>query len=219
MPCNGKSLYLQHWTEKNIWSITDLIKDQSYLLSYENFSSKYNIAQLVFSLIEWVKWSLCQSEYWSKTSINCCVWLIYLSFNLMVMIFWLRKIQRNWSVMNWIVHCTHYSQIETPSFNCFLDQALKNGDLIHTLWVHLKNLNDIHPTSTLLRWRFNTDHNNCNFCGTEIETVDHLCFLCFLRGFAGLFVNQNPSTCSSHRRKCCLVLTWRTVRVTWFWKS
>ncbi len=41
--CNGRSLYLQHWMDKNIRSVTHLMDDQGHWLSYDDFRWKYNI--------------------------------------------------------------------------------------------------------------------------------------------------------------------------------
>ena len=41
--CNGRSLYLERWMEKNVWSVAHLIDDHGNWLAYENFCLKYDI--------------------------------------------------------------------------------------------------------------------------------------------------------------------------------
>lgn len=56
----------------------------------------------------------------------------------------------------------------------------------------------------MLRLRFNVEKTNFCFCDVEIETTDCLFFdwlhsEAFWEDFLGLTINQNPSTCSSHK--------------------
>jgi len=44
--------------------------------------------------------------------------------------------------------------------------------------VQFKIINDIYPCNAFLRHRFNMDCNECTFCEADIESLEHLFFLC-----------------------------------------
>ena len=44
--------------------------------------------------------------------------------------------------------------------------------------VNFKILNEIYPTNEFLRLKFNLDVNNCVFCETNIENLEHVFFFC-----------------------------------------
>ena len=46
--------------------------------------------------------------------------------------------------------------------------------------VHFKTMNDIYPYGEFLRLKFNLNCDECAFCKTEVETLEHLMFSCSL---------------------------------------
>ncbi len=44
--------------------------------------------------------------------------------------------------------------------------------------VKLKIINDIYPCTEFLGHRFNLDCNECTFCEADIESLEHLFYLC-----------------------------------------
>ncbi len=44
--------------------------------------------------------------------------------------------------------------------------------------VQFKIINDIYPCNEFLRHRFNLDCNECTFCETDIESLEHLFYFC-----------------------------------------
>lgn len=55
---------------------------------------------------------------------------------------------------------------------------------------HLKIINDIYPCNDFLRQRFNLEKNDCTFCESQIESLEHLFFECeYVKTFWRAFQN------------------------------
>lgn len=224
---NGKSLYLQHWMERNIWSVTHLVNDQGYWISYENFCTKYDIVCTCAQFDKVIK-AIPDSIRLLVQNIDKQLYVIELprlhfndndflaegNSNKLLRYHLNESLYPIWSNRNSIIQL--FSDLDIKKWRTNYITYLVSPK---TREVHFKILNNIYPSNELLRLRFNVNHNNCCFCDNEIETTDHLFFHCVYSATFWEDLQDWLSTkilYSSQEKILYLVITWRTLRVTWY---
>lgn len=187
---NRKSLFIDEWWQKGIWSLTHLVDNVGNILSHVAFCGKYNIS--------------CSSKMYEKIIKNIPLQMLKLVSEHLKHSRIIPKVQEliieNVSFVD--RKCSNKFLRDCLIHQCFPGPVLRNYIFRHyekkevckirtnflsfpvnpkCKEVHFKILNHIYPTKEFLRTRFNVgDSNLCQICKVEIETVEHLFFQCSL---------------------------------------
>lgn len=181
----NKSIFLQSWFDRGIWSVMHLLDCSGKILAFENFSTKYNITdkrlynqmvkaipQAVLSMAS----DLLKNKI--KPSLPSLMLNGYRLNDFKLTNFVLRNIlnkeifpnpsSRN-SILNFF--SKKDTQILRSKFYKFpIAPKIKEN--------HFKILNRIYPSAEFLSKRFGFENNNCSFCNEHTETTDHLFWEC-----------------------------------------
>ena len=182
-----KSFFYKEWMEKGIWSICHLLDNNGDILTYNSFIVKYNLVctekqykvvikaipqamilltkgMLTYSVIIPQEPSLfiegetfpdkkCNNKF-IRTALNSICFPSPLKRKHIF-----QKFTKN-----------DIKKIRTNYLSFPVPPKVKE--------VHFKMLYEIYPCNDFLNQRFNLDLNVCTFCNSDIETVEHLFFLC-----------------------------------------
>ncbi|XP_013880610.1 uncharacterized protein LOC106529676 [Austrofundulus limnaeus] len=181
-----KSMFMEEWWHKQIWSITRLLDDNGNVFNLEEFNCKYGID--------------CLKKNCEKVVRNIPEVLIQLIKN---------NLSNSSSPRLHKIKIDYVDIVDKKCNNKFLSQylintiypgktrntlTLQNFDIaiiskIRTKYlkfpippkfkeVHFKMLNNIYPSNEFIKDRFKFDVENCGFCNTNKETTKHLFFEC-----------------------------------------
>jgi len=181
--CNRKSLFLQDWMDKNIWSVTHFLDEQGNWLTFENFSLKYdlNCTRAQFNKVSKAIPAQIKLLVQNIRSDNINLPALHIEGRDFLMET-TNKILR--SHMNNILYPARSNR--NSIMQLFSEADIKKWRTHYISYpvspkakeVHFRILNNVYPSNELLRKRFNIDQNNCSFCNVEIETTEHIFFDC-----------------------------------------
>uniref|UniRef100_A0A3Q3ASU9 Reverse transcriptase domain-containing protein n=1 Tax=Kryptolebias marmoratus TaxID=37003 RepID=A0A3Q3ASU9_KRYMA len=186
----NKSLYLDHWMEKGVWSIRHFLNDNGNWMSYEEFCLLYNLDcsrsqfNTVLNSVPTAVKYLVQNISIQSADLQLPALQLY-GVNL------LDKSNSNKRLRQHLTNCIFPVRPNKNSIlNLFSDSEVNKWRTAYLKYplspkakeVNFKILNNIFPSRELLRQRFNFDTNSCTFCDNDIETTDHLFFFCMHTG-------------------------------------
>lgn len=185
--CNRKSVFLQHWMDKGVWSLRHLMDDHGNWLPFENFCALHNILcqrsefkKILKAIPQAVKQQMENMDRENLPAPNFPNLRIY---------------EQNFlgkTIPNKSLRKSLNTQLfpTKPNKNAIIQKFSETEvKIIRTEYltlpvnpktkeIHFKILNGIYPSSELLRKRFNFEQNNCVFCENDIETTEHLFYHC-----------------------------------------
>ncbi len=186
---NRKSVFFQDWMDKGVWSIVHIMDGNGNFLGYDDFCEKYNIIcmqDLYVSLLKAVPAGLVQlikgALYYSPVIPRLC--------NLIISGINFTEQSCNNKVLRTLVNTQIFPskvkkrpivfefpedkvvQIRTRFLSFPLLPKAKEVQF------KIQFINDIYHCNEFLRHRFNLDCNECTFCETDIESLEHLFYFC-----------------------------------------
>uniref|UniRef100_A0A3B3H9P1 Reverse transcriptase domain-containing protein n=1 Tax=Oryzias latipes TaxID=8090 RepID=A0A3B3H9P1_ORYLA len=181
--CRNKSIFYKNWFDNGIWSLLHIMNDNGNIISFETFSSKFklNDRKQYNNVIKAIPQTLIQMS--SSLVQNVQVQLPSLLFdgrpvnsklpNSFIRSLFVRELfptsDKNHSMSQ------HYTGEEISKLR---SQFIKYPIFPKYKEIHFKIMNAVYPCKELLHIRFGFPENNCSFCDTNIETLDHLFFEC-----------------------------------------
>ena len=182
-----KSLYVQEWQEKGIWSILHLLDDSGHFLSFQTLQNKYNLNcdlkkyQTVLKALPQAFVALAKTSRPLPQTAPRLPTLLVDGKN------FIHKTLSNRLIRSLLTAHLHPPQIQrnqiiykinTYSFQKLCRLYLKEPVCPKMKEIHFKSLKGIYPSSDLLHKRFKLELTRCVFCDEAFESTDHLFFSC-----------------------------------------
>ena len=186
-----KSIFLQNWLEKGVWSVLHLLDHTGNILTFENFSTKYNILnkrqyKLVINAIPQTVLLMASNLY--KNGVKPNIPSLLLNGNNIC-----NSNLKNISIRNLFNKEIFTVSIpNVPILNVFSKseiQILRSKIFKLPITPKAKEIqykitSGIYPSADFLSKRFGFETNNCTFCNDHIETTKHVFFECmYLNAF------------------------------------
>lgn len=180
----GKSIFMEDWMEKQIWSITHLMDDQGNLYAFEDFRNKYNIIgtkkdyDKIIKKIPDAFIQLIKNNYETKPEVR----LPSININGLDL---LHKKCNNTFLRQHLTKTMYPGLVRRKFMEVY--EKKNQIKLISNFMrfplppkykeIHFKTLHDIYPSNEFIQHRFKIECNNCHICN-QPETTEHLFFLC-----------------------------------------
>lgn len=183
-----KSLFLQKWFEKGIWSLMHILNDSGNLMSFEEFSAKYSLQTEKKNFVKVIK-AIPQNIIFTISSLfnnpRCRTPSLPLLLVNGCNITTTKLPNRNIRCLFTKVLFPYISNPNSISLNFSQDEKRKIRKNYLKLpippkakEVHFKIFSGVYPSKDFLTKRFGFDDNCCSFCEENIESTDHLFFEC-----------------------------------------
>ncbi|XP_049904321.1 uncharacterized protein LOC126392755 isoform X1 [Epinephelus moara] len=182
-----KSLFFDDWVERGILSILHLMDSRGNFLDYDDFVNKFNLKctkqqhSVVIKAIPQAMVNMVKGMLLCENRIPMMPALFIDDIN------FIDKKCTNKIIRG--VLTSNLFPLSLKRKNLLKDYPEESIVRIRTGYLtlpispkaketHFKTLNDIYPCNEFLRQRFNIDKNNCTFCDSYTETLEHLFFSC-----------------------------------------
>lgn len=180
-----KSILLQNWLENGIWSVMHLLDTTGNILTFPNFSSKFNITDenqynIVVKAIPQAVKLLAKNLYQNKVYPRLPK-LMLRDCNLSDSKLSNRAIRY---IFNKELYPFVSSRNRIRNFFCKKDAEKLRSKFFKlpvapkAKEIHFKVLNGIYPSADFLCKRFGFENGNCSFCNEQNETTDHIFYEC-----------------------------------------
>ncbi|XP_013856001.1 uncharacterized protein LOC106511813 [Austrofundulus limnaeus] len=182
---NRKSLFLQNWLDKDIWSVMHLIDRTGNILKFEDFYSKFNIndkkqykkvvnaiPQAIITIASNLDTNIADLKLPSllidnknllDSKINNITIRLIFNEKLHPLSFCRNSILNSFSKEN-------AAQLRGNFYKFPIPPKVKE--------IHFKIVNGIYPSADFLFKRFGFESTNCSFCKEHIETTNHIFYEC-----------------------------------------
>lgn len=183
----NKSIFVQKWFEKGIWSVMHLLNDRGNIL-FEDFTANYNLQinkkefqKITKAIPHNVVCTACNvfqnPDYRSPVLPELLVNGHNITANRLknskireLFTNALFPYRSNPNSISQLFSCDQKKRLRTNYLKLPISPKAKE--------VHFKILSGVYPSREFLRHRFAIENNSCSFCDGDIESTEHLFFEC-----------------------------------------